>query len=353
MCRQSKVSRAKKVKVVVVNSSVTKVRFNRLIFRPKEWNWFFKVCALVGVLAFAAFLFYYLSLQFDTYPCFWFCATVILTEAILAWYMLDAFVSRQTLFSWFNDTEQPIKLEIRFFRKILLLVVILLGVVTFGNEANIRDGHTTSEGLSRIFGGSRNVVLVLAGIFIATFGWMYTNFQKEKSDRISNTLSGVHQQIYGQNFVALIQQLVVLVRHARASGFDRNGILVAKSFDLNLAELSSENQSESSENVTLGSLVNRLLNALDQIAYGVRVGYYDFHTVEMVFRQRYIRRTYEFLEFIKKGTEATFDERSGQYRANNRTWEHCLWLVDQLPIIESDQIPPENRKFFVLPPKNG
>lgn len=266
--------------------------------------------------------------------------------------MLDVLVSRQTIYSWFKDTEQPIKLEIRFFRRVLLLFVILFGVVTFWNEANFNDGQTSSDALSIAVGGTRNLSLVLIGIFVATFGWMYTNFHKEVSDRISNTLLVLHQQIYGQNFVTLTQQLATLVKLARVTHSHPNGILKFESFSLSHAELLSESLSEGVKEKTLGSLVNRLLNALEQIAYGVRAGHYDFHTIEMVFRQRFVSRTIEFAEFIRNETEATFDEQFGQYRANNRTWEHCLWLVDQLPIIESDKIPLENRKFFVLPPKN-
>ena len=266
-----------------MKTSATNVRIHRIIFRPKEWSWFFKVCTMLCVVAMVTLLFYYLSQQFEVFSGIWFFTIVTIIEAILAWYMIDVFVSRQTIYSWFKDTEQPIKLEIRFFRRILLLVVILLGVVTFGNEAYISEGHTTSEGLSRIFGGSRNLALVLAGIFIATFGWMYTNFQKEVSDRITNTLSVVHQQIYGQNFVALTRQLSVLVKLARVAHSNQNGILKVEAFNLSHAELLNASLPEGNDNVTLSSLVNRLLNALEQIAYGVRAGYYDFHTIEMVF----------------------------------------------------------------------
>ena len=228
----------------------------------------------------------------------------------------------------------------------------LLLVVTFGTDARFNDGQAETEESSELYGESRNLALVLAGIFIATFGWMYTDFRKQVSDRITNTLSGVHQQIYGQTFVALTQQLIALIKFARDSGLrDRNGIIQAEAFDLRLASVSERCKSEGVDNVTFGNLVNRLLNSLDQIAYGVRAGYYDFHTVEMVFRQRFIRRIYEFSELIRLSTDASYDDRSAQYRANNRTWEHCLWMVDQLPILDSDNIAPENRKYIVLPPK--
>lgn len=327
-------------------------RFSRVLFRPKRWDWKLKAASVSSVLALVTFLVYFLSNQFATNFRIWDFSNVVVFEAILAWYLMDIFVSRRTIYSWLRDTEQPIKLEIRFFRRVLLLIVTLLCVVTFANQAGNIDRQTSSEALSGFLGGSRNFAIVLAGIFIATFGWMYTNFQKEVSDRITNTLTVVHQQLYGQSFVVLTQQLIELVKHARDSGLrDRNGILKVEAFDLTLASCHQGTELEQADKVSMQYLVTRLLNALEQIAYGVRAGYYDFHTLEMVFRQRFIRRIYLFSAFIRSSTDASYDDRSGQYRANNRTWEHCLWMIDQLPILDNDNIAPENRKYIVLPPK--
>ena len=328
------------------------LRISQVLFHPKSWDWRLKAVAILSVLTFLALLCCFFFLQLEVSSCIWYFSNVVVLEAVVAWYLLDIFVSRRAIYSWCKGREPAIVIEIRFTRRIIALIVTLLLVATIGTDTRFNHGQAETQELSRLYGESRNLALVLAGIFIATFGWMYTDFRKQVSDRITNTLSGAHQQIYGQTFVVLTQQLIALVKHARDSELDGgNGILKVAAFDLRLASAFEGFEIEGVENVTLGNLVNRLLNALDQIAYGVRAGYYDFHTVEMVFRQRYIVRTYEFMEYIKKGTDAVYDDDSEQFRAKNRTWEHCLWMVDQLPILDSDNIAPENRKYIVLPPK--
>lgn len=186
-----------------MTKNTKKLRFSQVLFHPKSWDWRFKAVAILSVLTFLALLFFFFYRQFEISSCIWYFSNVVVLEAVAAWYLLDIFVSRRAIYSWCQGTEPAIVIEIRFIRRIIALIVTLLLVVTFGTDARFNDGQAETEESSELYGESRNLALVLAGIFIATFGWMYTDFRKQVSDRITNTLSGVHQQIYGQTFVAL------------------------------------------------------------------------------------------------------------------------------------------------------
>lgn len=67
----------------------------------------------------------------------------------------------------------------------------------------------------------------------------------------------------------------------------------------------------------------------------------------MVLRPRFVRHAFLFHEYICKSTGAVFDPAYGRYRATKRTWEHFLWFVSKLDVLQSDEVDFEH---IVMPP---
>ncbi len=298
--------------------------FVRTFVRPKLWNVWAKFGVfLTLILGFMAGIY-----LISNFPDIWVWPNRILIFLLLTWYFLDVTTSRQQIYRLFNDTEDTIKLEVRFFRRALLVFACILAAV-----------HKFTPQLNADY-----FLPILIGV-IAAFGWMYTNFRNEVADRANNTLNIISVQ-YGAEENALRNQFRLFSNHEQY-----RTVYPKSMFDVKLSEVSDDQTPIAHSNTTFTQIANRLLNELNRVALGVREGRYDSVMIESLLRPRYIRYAYILSEFIREETEATIDRKTGQYCAQNRTWEHFLWLISRLPDYESDKLPIDARKkYFVRPP---
>jgi len=307
-------------------------------------KWFLSFSFLVLLASSILFI----GTQLGTAPNHWGWLNLFIFLSIIAWYLLDVMVARRSIYRFLGDAEDPIKPEIRLFRKVVLLASALLGASAASLAILYNGPPPPNAPPIYIPKGAQNSLLVLTGIFLAAFGWMYTGFQKEKADRVTNTLQVIRDQMYGDHVSTVYRQMTALMRHARkADDVPNEGILPMHAFAIKLVDIPEENRPEGPRARTLEYLTVQFMNALDHIAFGVRQGQFDLRTVEMVLRPRFIRHAFVFANYIEDSTNAKTDTRTGRLRAQTRTWEHLLWLVTKLPVLKSDDV---DESKIILPP---
>lgn len=308
-------------------ADLTREPFVRTFLRPKQWSlWLrlgFFLALVLGLLAG--------NYAISMYPDIWVWPNRFVLFLLLTWYYVDLTTTRQKIYRLLNDTEDVIKLEVRFFRLVLLVVTAILAIV-----------HEFKLSFQ-----SDYFLPVLIGI-IATFGWMYTNFRNEISNRANNTLDIISLQ-YGAEENALRVQFRLF------TDTTESGSVVSKDkFSMNISDFSDKQIPETLSTTTFSQLASRMLNELNRVALGVRQGRYDLDMIEKLLRPRYVRYAYILSEFIREKTHAIKDEKSGQHFATTRTWEHFLWLLTRLPVYKSDNVPKNVRnEYFVHPPTNS
>lgn len=281
----------------------------------------------------------FLELNLNTYG--WANASVV--YVIITWYSVDALFPRRSVYYnfVFKDTEGPLRSEIRLWRKLAILTCGVLAIACAGIVLHPRestDQLLPPEALRSLF--------VLSAAYLAALGWLYTTFEKEKSDRASNTLMAIRDQLYGGHIESIYEKLRLGSHVARSQyGLSVRDVLPMCAMECTLPLQGNNNQR--SEPEKLYQVLDLFLNALNQLALGVRLGQFDLRTIELVLRPRFVRLTYVFSEYIIKHTEASYDENIKRWRSTVLTWEHLLWLTDQMPILATDNV---HRDKIVLPP---
>ncbi|MGF1604950.1 MAG: hypothetical protein ACFB22_01305 [Rhodothalassiaceae bacterium] len=268
-----------------------------------------------------------------------------LINTLIAWYLVDIFFPRRSMYAWFGLMEEPIKPEIRLWRKALLLALVLGAAAActatlLGTDSKARAALQSSDAV--------RTTALLTGAYLAAFGWMFTTYENEKSRRESFTLQAIQYQLYDDGLDSIRVQLTAMVLHIR----EKHKILLEDPIPINfmklqLRSLHKDLYATGRYGETLSEILDRYLDHLNQIAFGVRDGQFDIRTIEMVLRRRFLRIAFVFSEYIAKTTRAVDDRQAGRKRATTRTWEHFLWLVYHFPILPSDGI--SRPEVIVLP----
>ncbi|MEM6858130.1 MAG: hypothetical protein AAF559_09685 [Pseudomonadota bacterium] len=255
---------------------------------------------------------------------------------------MDGMFPRRSLYYGIGLPEPYLKFEIRFWRAIILLALALAGVAAT---------------LVMVLGGPQPGVPIpekaatpLAGIttaFLASLGWLFTRFESGKSDRASATLDAIKTQLYDAHLDGIIKRIQSLVkRYRQDKSFAGARPLPFEAIDEPLKIYVQDNHPSRERRLTLRQPVNDFFNALNQIALGVRQGELDRSTVESLLRPRYLQYNFIMFEYVVKATGA-LKQPNGRWQAQNRTWEHMLWLTSKLPMLEKDQTDWEH---IVMPP---
>lgn len=242
---------------------------------------------------------------------------LILSSFIVGWYAIDGFNTRKSLYHLFGFEEPIIQFEIRFWRKLVLLASAVLAVssalIALTPEKNSPPGYYQT-------------LVALAGVFVAALGWMLTAFEREKADRIKNTLDAIRHQLYDKEMVAVHDSLITMTAAAREAAHVDNTMPVP----LNTMEQEIKSGDQS---IKLHNQLIKFLNSLDQVALGVRSGHYDFTTVMLVLRARYLRFAFSYTPYIMQQTGASVSlvrDNRLQFVGGNKSWEHFRWLVAYL-----------------------
>ncbi|MEM6413174.1 MAG: hypothetical protein AAF720_00770 [Pseudomonadota bacterium] len=308
--------------------------------RPRNWPRNYKITAGLLFLAFALFLFVYIKIKLDLVLVIEGWIALFSGILLLVWYLVDGLTRRRDIYAFFGELEDPIKPTIRLWRRVVSLALILGATTVAVLETPLL---TDASDLSR----RGTTVAFLFGAFIAAFGWIYTTFEKEKIDRINHTLDALREHMYG-NFTSQNFKLIRLFfKHYKNKEQLQTGQVIDPNLlQIKICDLDDSNDIQEYGQVTYQICVDEFFNAMDQIAYGVRQGHFDFDTIQRILRPRFVASAYIFADYIRKETNAEFDNDVQRWVAKKRTWEHFLWLVAKLPVYE----PNTDIKQIVLPP---
>lgn len=272
----------------------------------------------------------------------WGYINLVLVMVLVNWYQLDATFPRRQIYAFFNTNEPVLSHEIRFWRRVIFLLLLLLPVAVTLVEI-IRPPESTAA----IPQAAATPAAAIITAFLASIGWMFQRFEQDKSNRALSTQKAF-ERFYGEANMSLLDHIIRYTGAVRAQGtYDRAKplpieIMAYKPPRSKLRALIAQEEPPSLE-----QLVDRFFNILNQLAFGIRQGELDFRTIEMIMRPRYVQFSFVFFESIKLSTAAVFDPATGRWRATRRTWEHMLWLTDKFPILSIDLARPE---YLVLPP---
>lgn len=281
-----------------------------------------------------------------------------LISVILFWYLVDTSFHRREIYEFFGLYEGRLRLWLRMLRMLTLIFLILIAIAAVVNtKLDMLLTDNSVDAVNIQLNRTRSLVL-LSGVALGALGWMYTNHQKQKSDRSTSTLHAIRDQMYDISVSNDYLKLVRLCSEIRES----HNLEKIAPFDANLfnIKLSRYSDDDVNHNVTLEALVDRLLNTLNQLALGVRQGQFDYITVELVLRPRFIRHAYQFSEYILKETAAIeyipknwlekiwYRNAKGRMISTKRTWEHFMWLAWKLPVLSTDQV---EASQIVMPPR--
>ena len=266
----------------------------------------------------------------------------VLGTALMAlglWYVHDMMVPRKVVYGHFGLEEPIIQPIIRHLR---LTATVFLSLIGLGILLATKLGVQADQILHPAQAGPLGI---LAAASLATLGWIFTNYQNQKNANIANTIGIMRDVFHTSRYPRLRLLLGHSVKRVRAfKGVDQeNPTLPDCLYDIDLRALFHPDDLETSERLlTLGNVVDEVLNTLEQIAYGVRSGQLDANTVEMTMRQAFIRNYIVFETRIAEsaGARPRHTLKPGEdWRSETPTYEHFLWLVHHLPKKPRDNFP--------------
>lgn len=254
---------------------------------------------------------------------------------ILFWFYADLCFPRRSIYRYWKRSEGTLKHGLRFWRKVLLLGSTLLSLGLVLNTATVENSTNDAR-----------TVAILAGAFLASFGWMYTRFEQDRADRVKATLSALKEHMAGGATQNLLFDLNLFAQHCKKNGADLSKPFSQRDLKAGTAGIDAFN-GRVVQTPTHEETSDQILNSYDRLALGVRLGHFEFDTVELAIRSRFIRIAFRYHQNIVKTTGATFDERCGRWRSQSRTWEHFLWLTSKLDVLSTDKV---DFEFICLPP---
>jgi hypothetical protein len=262
---------------------------------------------------------------------------------LVFWYSLDTYFPRRSLYAFFGRLEGTLKHGLRFWRRVATLATAIGGL----GLALVQYTETSASepGLSPTTAQS---IVALAVAFLASFGWMYTRFEQEKSDRAKATLEAIRDQMYGQRIADSYRAITLMSGYCvNKLGTPRDRPFNDKELAVRLEWVAKDVSSGSLASMSHADAADQFINSLNQMAFGVRNGQLDLDTIALVLRPRMIRVAFRYHLLICQSTKAELDERLGRMRAKKRTWEHFLWLTTKMDVLKSDGISFES---ICLPP---
>lgn len=261
---------------------------------------------------------------------------LLLVAALVAWYAVDTAVPRTgELYELFGVAEPVLRPALRLARRLVLLSATGAALVAAVVELS-EEGATRTAGLP---GAAVSPLAILMGALLAAIGWMYTTYEHERNHRAASTLDAIREQMYGDRITrirAALERTVQSIRGELGLGLDEPIPLQRMETPVDLKVVTDH---VTPDGCNLADLADDLLDALDQVAYGVRDGQLDYRTIEMVLRGRYVRYAFTFAPYIALQTGAACPwPGPSRPRARTRTWEHFLWLTGRLPEFDNDHV---------------
>lgn len=255
---------------------------------------------------------------------------------ILFWFYADLCFPRRSIYRFWKRSEGILKHSLRFWRKVLLLGNTLIGLGLVLDAAT--DASETNDA---------RTIAILAGAFLASFGWMYTRFEQDRADRIKATLEALKEHMAGGATQNLLLALKPYVTYCK----QELGATTARPFSQRALDVTAQQALRANlhqtPDLTHCETSDQIINSYDRLALGVRLGHFEFETVELAIRARLIRIAFRYHLNIRKSTNAKLDKRCGRYRSQSRTWEHFLWLTSKMDVFETDTV---DFKHICMPP---
>lgn len=263
-------------------------------------------------------------------PWGWIALTIVL--ALANWYAVDWVFPRRHIYRFFGRAEPLLSHRLRFARQIALFTTLIVSVAV-----TLVELLGKSDNASLIPSDAATPLAAITTAFLASLGWLYTRFEQEKADRARATQEAF-KRFYGDTNISLQEIIKDLIgRYREETGFSDVEPLPLDAIDKPM-KINTDKGSPDKVEMTLRGPLDRFFNELNKIAFGVRHGELDYHTVEMIMRPRYIEYNYIFFEYVRNQTNAFPIGETDFYRSNRRTWEHMLWLTSRLPLLKTDNL---------------
>lgn len=312
----------------------------------RSWPVFVRLCfwffATLGFPVVVSLVIGRLGLQL-AWPWGW--VNLAVASFLASWFVVDVLFPRRTIYGFFGALEGTLKHGLRFWRRVALLTTSVLSLagalvaLTAGDSSEVPIPPQTAP-----------LLVVLAGAFLASFGWMYTRFEQEKADRASATLQAIRDQMYDSKIASIYRMLTVFSRYCvETMGTPADRPFDEKELAVRLETVLVGIKARSLESYSHSEAADQFINALNQLAFGVRQGQFDFDTIKLVLRPRFVRMAFRYHELIAQSTNAEYVAALDRDRACGRTWEHFLWLVSKMEVLSSDAV---SYRYIMMPPSH-
>jgi hypothetical protein len=253
---------------------------------------------------------------------------------LVLWYSLDTYFPRRTLYAFMGRLEGTLKHGLRFWRRVATLALAISGL-----GFSLVELTRAAPGTQTASSSTTEQIAALAVAFLASFGWMYTRFEQEKSDRAKATLEAIRDQMYGQRIAESYRALQLFSHYCvQKLSTPANRPFNDEELAIRLEQLATDIKPSLLDSITHREAADQFINALNQLALGVRLGQLDFDTIALVLRPRFIRVAFRYHDLICQSTDAVLEPRLGRMRARKRTWEHFLWLTTKMDVLKADGI---------------
>lgn len=277
---------------------------------------------------------------------------LLLATFLTSWFTADVFFARRTIYACFGRLEGTLKHGLRFWRRVGFLSLMVAGLgITLLEQLGSRDSN------GALSPQVASAMAVLVGVYFASFGWMYTRYEQEKSDRAAATLDAIRDQLYNPEIAQIYRLLLSF------STYCVNNLKTPADRPFNESELAltaasiSGHQSDGKKDAAdpAGLMNHRtaaifFLNSLDQLAFGVRKGQFDLGTIQMVLRERFIRFAFRYHQVIGKDTNPKPLKKIHRERSQTRSYEHFLWLTSKMDFLAVDEKRGASWEYIILPP---
>lgn len=273
-----------------------------------------------------------------------------LATLLISWFSIDGLFERRTLYARIGKLEGTLKHGLRFLRRVMFLTLIVVGLALA-----LIENTSGSLDSGKLENGVVAPLAVLAGAYFASFGWMYTRFEQEKADRASATLEAIRDQLYGPLLSDTYRKLKLVSDYCRKERAKRrrpkHAPFTKAELALRIEDVVQDIKAGSSHSIDHEFLATQFINALNQLALGVRKGQFDLSTIRLLLRPRFLVFACRYRNMIAADTDAKPDPHFGnRLRAQTRTYEHFLWLITKIDLLESDLKNGITYDNIVLPP---
>lgn len=226
----------------------------------------------------------------------------------------------------FRTTEEPINLQLRFLRNIILIVYPLLVLC----------------GLTLLAIGPKSApadwgpVAILMSTALAALGWLYGNYATEVKARHTATINYLNEIKRDGRHRRHIQALQAFISMSTTEEKERLGEHRFSVEEVEKLLSNGDKVTVDDKPYSFRDVTKYILSYLEHVALGIRMGVFDLHIVQRMKRRRFVLYYNNLLFLIVRQSGATaikptlLKSSKYAYRRGNDRWENLIWLIDKM-----------------------